>query len=459
MKKAHGLRRYFYEYVFYKAVEQARDQSGEIIPISQAKAIRARVDQILGQRGTALTDPRLGVTDCLSAIDAAFSEKVPDYELQFGDHSPKNERYQSLQRDFTRATGVGAQADPRSARLPISPYDPAWSERATVKRAGTELLYIPDETITKNADGEVGTLADPRRGNMTLWRVDAEGKPYEAGRVMTNDDAAGLTALMDKMSRQEYDQVREWVIDGGRDPQTGRIDRNLFMSQRAVTRSAALLEELKSQGVSYEVLRDREPGQIKAKIAGTGMEIRLTDTRQEEYAGARIYDNGTVLRYSTNHRVPGGMAVPSPTPEEAVRLLRFAQGQRVEREDLQGVAVGEIGTSHPERGRGRTLVDVPDSYHVDRESMFVVADYVVPGESAPRPGSKIMLRRDAKNRSLPTFFVDAEPAGVYGRHAVETARENLRAALGVEELILRAGSELQRTEGAIDEIEPPEYAS
>ncbi|MUU73495.1 hypothetical protein [Pseudarthrobacter sp. GA104] len=459
MKKAHGLRRYFYEYVFYKAVEQARDQSGEIIPISQAKAIRARVDQILGQRGTALADPRLGVTDCLSAIDAAFSEKVPDYELQFGDHSPKNERYQSLQRDFTRATGVGAQADPRSARLPISPYDPAWSERATVKRAGTELLYISDETITKNADGEVETLADPRRGNMTLWRVDAEGKPYEAGRAMTNDDAAGLTALMDKMSRQEYDQVREWVIDGGRDPQTGRIDRNRFMSQRAVTRSAALLEELKSQGVSYEVLRDREPGQIKAKIAGTGMEIRLTDTRQEEYAGARIYDNGTVLRYSTNHRVPGGMAVPSPTPEEAVRLLRFAQGQRVEREDLPGVAVGEVGTSHPERGRGRTLVDVPDSYHVDRESMFVVAGYVVPGENAPRPGSKIMLRRDAKNRSLPTFFVDAEPAEIYGREAVETARENLRAALGVEELILRAGSELQRTEGVVDEIEPPEYAS
>ncbi|BCW06815.1 MULTISPECIES: hypothetical protein [unclassified Arthrobacter] len=459
MKKAHGLRRYFYEYVFYKAVEQAREQSGEIIPISQAKAIRGRVDQILGQRGTALADPGLGVTACLTAIDTAFSERVPDYEPQFGDHSPANERYQTLQREFTRATGVGAEIDPRSARLPISPYDPAWSERATVKRAGTELLYIPDETIVKNAGGEVESLSEPRRGNMTLWRLDEDGKPYEAGRAMTNDDAAGLTALMDKMSRQEYDQVREWVIDGGRDPQTGRVDRNRFMSQRAEARSAALLEELKSQGVAYEVLRDREPGQIKARISGTGMEIRLTDTRQEEYAGARIYDNGTVLRYSTNHRVPGGMAVPAPTSEDAVRLLRFAQGLPIERDDLPGTVVGVVGSSHPEHGRGRSLIDVPDSYHVDRESMFVVADYIVPGESAPRPGSKVMLRRDAKNRSLPTFFVDAEPAEAYGREAVDTARENLRAALGVEELILRAESELQRTEGALDEIEPPEYAS
>jgi hypothetical protein len=459
MQKAHGLRRYFYEYVFYSAVGQAREQSGEIIPISQAKAIRARVDQILERRGTALADPSLGVTDCLTAVDAALAERVPAYEPQFGDHSPRNERYQALQREFTRTTGVGAEGPTKSARLPISPYDPIWSERATVKRAGTGLLHIPDETIVKNAGGEVETLTEPRRGNMTLWQMDDDGKPYEAGRAMTIDDAAGLTILMDKMSRQEYDQVREWVIDGGRDPQTGRVDRNRFMSPRAAARSAAVLEELKSQGVSYEVLRDREPGQIKARISGTGMEVRLTDTRQEEYAGARIYDNGTVLRFSTNHRVPGGMAVPSPSPEDAVRLLRFAQGQRIERTDLPGMTVGVIGRSHPEHGRGRSIVDVPDSYHVDRESMFVVADYVLPGESAPRPGSKIMVRRDARNRSLPTFFVDAEPAEAFGREAVETARENLRTALRVEVLIASAESELQRTEGALDEIEPPEYSA
>ncbi|WP_327357872.1 hypothetical protein [Streptomyces sp. NBC_01304] len=459
MKKAHGLRRYFYEYVYYKAVEQARDQTGQVIPISQAKAIRARVDEILGQRGTALADPRLGVTDCLTAIDRAFTDKVSGYEPQFGDHSPQNELYQQSQQEFTRATGVGAQADRKSARLPISPYDPDWSERATVKRAGTALVYLPDETIARVADGEVETLADPRRGNMVLWRIDDEGKPFEGGRAMTNDDAAGLTALMDKMSRQEYDQVRAWVVDGGRDPQTNRVDRNRFMSQRAVARSAALLEELKAQGVSYAVMRDREPGQIKAKIAGTGMEIRLTDTRQEEYAGARIYDNGTVLRYSTNYRVPGGMAIHSPSPAQAVSLLRFAQGHRIERTDLVGHAVGETGTTHQERGRGRTVVDVPDSYHVDRESMFVVGDYVAPGESGPRPGAKVMLRRDAKNRSLPTFFVDAEPAEAYAKAAVESARENLQAALGVEDLIARAEAELERTGGQLDAIEPPEYSA
>ncbi|MFK0244575.1 hypothetical protein ACIQUM_07740 [Amycolatopsis azurea] len=459
MKKAHGLRRYFYEYVLFKTAEQARDQTGQVIPISLAKAVRHRVDQILGAKGTRFADPHLTVTDYLTAVDHAFAHHVPGYVAQFGDHTPGDPRYGQLQQDFTRITGVGARAAPESSRLPISPYDPAWSERATVKRAGTSLLYIPDETITRVAGGEVETLADPRRGNMRLWRLDDEGVPREAGRAMTDDDASGLTALMDKMSRQEYDQVREWVIDGGRDPQTARVDRNRFMSPRAVQRCAALLDELKAQGVPYTVQRDREPGQIKAKIAGTGMEIRLIDTRQEEYAGARIYDNGTVLRYSTNYRVPGGMAVPSPTAAEAVRLLRFAQGQRVERSDHPGTAAGEIGRTHPEHGRGRTIVDVPDSYHLDRESMFVVGDYLVPGESRPRPGSKVLVRRDARNRSLPTFFVDAESAEAFAREAVTSARENLRSALDVETLIVHARTELDRTGSGPEELEPPQYSA
>ncbi len=458
MKTAHGLRRYFYEYIYYKAVDEARGQTGQVVPISQAKAIRARVDEILTERGTRLSHPELGVSDCLWAIDTALTEGVRGYRPLFGDRSAGNERYRARQREFTQTTGVATQTDPRPGRLPISPYDPEWSERATVRRAGTELLYLQDETIARATDGAVGTLADPSHGNMTLWRLDDDGKPYEAGPAMTDDDASGLTALMDKMSQQEYERIREWAIDGGRDPQTGRVDRNRFMSGRAVARSAALLDELKAQGVPYEVLRDREPGQIKARLAGTGMEIRLTDTRQEEYAGARIYDNGTVLRYSTNHRVPGGIAVPSPSAADAIRLLRFAQGQRIERQDMRGTAVGEIGSTHPEQSRGRTPVDVPDSYHVDRESMFVVGDYVAPGESGPRPGAKVMLRRDAKKRSLPAFFADVESAESYARQAVETARQNLRAALEVDRLIQHAEAELPRTDGDTQELEPPAYS-
>ena len=144
---------------------------------------------------------------------------------------------------------------------------------------------------------------------------------------MTNEDAAGTTALMDKMSEREYEQVRSGSSTAAATPRrtASTATASCRPSRRGTLGSTARGAEVPGP-VSYEVMRDREPGQIKAKIAGTGMEIRLTDTSQEEYAGARIYDNGSVLRYSTNYRVPGGMAVYSPSPADAVQLLALRPG-------------------------------------------------------------------------------------------------------------------------------------
>src|SRR5699024_333766 len=241
MKKAHGLRKYFYEYVFHQAVEAAREQTAEVVPISQARAIRARVDEILAQARSVSVDgtsepvaqylghSKLGITGCLSALDQSRGGSVRGYEPQFGDHSAADTRYQQLQREFSRATGIGGEPiNPKSARLPSSPYDPQWAERSTIKRGGTSLSFLPDETIQRAAGGVTSRVADPKLGNMTLWRLDEDGRAVEAGRAMTYDDASGLTALMDKMSQTEYEQVRGWVIDGGRDPQTGKMDMNRF---------------------------------------------------------------------------------------------------------------------------------------------------------------------------------------------------------------------------------------
>lgn len=462
MKKAHGLRKYFYEYVFYKAVDRARDQTSEIIPISQAKAIRARVDEMLASNNSSVADPTLAITPFLSAVDNVLTESVDDYEPQFGDHSSADPRYQALQREFVGQTGVGAaKPNPKTSRLPISPYDPDWSERASIKHGGTALSYLPDETIERVTKGEVASLAEARHGNMMLWRLDADGKPFEAGRALTYEDASGLSALMPLMSQKEYDQVRHWVIDGGRNPRTGTVDASRFMSSRALDRSVAILEDLRSQGISYEVTKDRRPGQIKAVISGTAMEIRLTDTREnEDYAGARVYDNGLATRFSTNHRVERGRsATYSPTPEEAVKLVRFSLGQGLERDDKPGVKVGTVGHTHPEViNRKRGVQDVPDAYHGGKESMFAFKDYVAPGESH-RKGSKVMLRRENENRTLPTFFVDAEVAEKFVSEAVSSARENLEAALDVESLIKHYEEQLEARESEEDQLEPPAYSA
>ncbi|MGC4939382.1 hypothetical protein [Kribbella sp. DT2] len=463
MKTGHGLRRYFYEYVAYEAIRLARERTGRIIPISQAKAVRRRTDDRLAEQGRSVADPNLGVQDLLTALEASIRETVPGCEPIFADHSVMDPLLQSLQAQFMRQVGLGDSAKATPA-LPISPYDPQWSQRATVKSAGTTMVYLPDETIEQDMGGETSRAASPKHGQATLWIADGDGKLSEAGPAMTDEDACGLTALRDLMSVREYQQVRQWVLDGGRDPRTGRVDRDRFMSPLAVERSVAILRELQDQGLGYEVRRDQNPGQIKARVSGTGMEIRLTEPRaREDYAGARIYDNGLVVRYSTNHKLERGKtAVHSPTPDEAVDLLRFAQGRAVPRRDRPELLAGQIGSTHLEtarRGRRGSAesTEVEDSYHVGKESMFVVKDYRAPGQHQ-REGSKVMLRREAADRSLPEFFVNAEVAEQYLSQAVESARVNLRIALDAEGLI--TAFEQQRADGLnLVEFEPPEHSS
>lgn len=451
MKRAHGLNRYFYEYLYHRAVEQARAQNGAVIPISSAKAIRARVDELLGANGSSLADPRLGPRAALGAMDAALLEAVPDYEPRYGAATYADNYGQDLAA-FTSITGLGPTQPPQGAMLPISPYDPRWADRASVRAGGTELSWIADADIQAATEGVVADLHTPDLGDLELLGLDPGRGVRPRGPAMTGDDASGLTLLMDKMSAREYAQVRNWVLDGARDPRSGE---HRFMSPQALARSVAVLDELKAQGQTYEVLRDREPGQIKARLSGSGMEVRLIDPVNEAYAGARIYDNGTVVRYSTNQRVAGGMAVHSPTPAQAVDLLRFAQGQPLERKDVPGTMVGALGTTRREVVRGRTM-EVPDAYHGPGESMFVVDD--LPG-SDPRMDAKLMLRRDSKHRSLPALFRQDEAATIYLQEAVASARENMYNALDVEALINHADDQLMRSGGRIEETTAPTYSA
>lgn len=467
MKTGQGLRRYLYEYIFHDVVRMAREQTSTVIPISQAKAIRRDMDQRLSNHGFSVAHPKLGVNAYLTALEESMAASVPNYKPMFSERTMSDGTYQRLQAQFKKIAGVGENPAAASA-LPISPYDPDWSERGTVKAAGTQLLYIPDEAITQTTEGSTEDLIKPENGHVMLSVMDDEGRISDLGQAMTDEDASGLTALQDRMSEKDFAQARAWVLEGGRDPRTGRIDRNRFMSQAALARSVAMLDELQSQGIAYEVQRDQSPGQIKARVSGTTLDIRLTEPRErEDYAGARIYDagNGTMSRYSTNHKVADNRtAVYSPTPEDAVRLLRFAQGRSIAREDKPELSVGEPGSTHQQtimRGTRASTVEVQDAYHMSKSSMFAVKDFAVPGEGQ-KVGSKVFLRRESANKSLPAFFNSTEnglaAAEDYLRDSVSSARENLSGALGVDGLIDQYQDQMDRV-GDVDELDAPELSS
>lgn len=445
-----GMRSYLYEYIFYRAVQATQTNIGSTIKVSQARHLREAVGEKLAAQGLSMTDSDLRVSPVLRSIEDTLRENVPGYKSLFSQtrdggtpFTTDSKGYGLLSNEFMAMTGLStASTGPAGPRLPISPYDPRWAVRSTVKQAGSSLLNLPGNLIEEVAGGKVSDLADTRSKDLVLYTTDENGKAVEAGRAMTVDDVSGMTELMNKMSAQEYRDVRQWLVDGGINEQ-GRMDYGRFMSPEALSRSVAILNELGEQGTPYKVMRDRKQGQIRAQIEGTKISVRLTDIRSQEHYVGRIYDDGVVTRFTTNHKSPGSDKTDNytPTAQESVELLRVAQGLPVVRADGRGL-VGAPG-SHSEmiwnKSSGRPApTEIQESYYSTGSAMYVVGDLVTDDSGQPS-GSQVLIRRDASQRSATSkFFVDADAAEAYLQAAVETARTNLLSALAVDDLVLAA---------------------
>jgi hypothetical protein len=445
------MRRYLYEHLFQQTIERTQDATGKTILVSAARDLRSKVEQKLTGEGLSMADANLSISPVLRAIESTMQENVPGYPGIFGDATPESPAYQQMKdaffdmAGFSRKGADGTIVQPSTGqagpRLPLSPYDPRWAVRSTVKQAGSGVRYVLANEVEEYAGGNASRISELRTENLRLYTLDEKGQAVEAGAAYSDDDASGMTELMSRMSEPEYRNVRDWVINGARG-QDERLNPDRFMTPEALERAAAILDELRSQGVGYKVRRDRNPGQIRAEIEGTKISVRLTELRENEHFVGRVYDDGVSTYYSTNVKADGSQkTLPyTPTAAEAVALLRIAQGKPVERADGKGL-IGELGT-HTEtewnaRAGRRIPVDVQDSYYTknDRASMAVVGDLVINGR-IPEPGAKVLVRRSAKARTATAqFFLDAERGEAYLREAIESARENLGAALDVDRLV------------------------
>lgn len=444
--KNEGLRSYLYEYVFHQMVEEAKKSSKTPIMVSEVRRLRAEVDRELSANGYDLHDPKLPISPMKTAVGKVLSDNVPGAQVDVDAVYQKgSERFMDM---------IGRQVDGRrpvvgelGARLPVSPYDLRFSNRATVKKAGSTLLYVPVDDIELVVDGDTKRLATTRKPGAKLFRDqdDMGRKLVEAGQLHTREDASGMSDLMGFMSEREYNDVRSWVEDGARDD-NGRWDESRYMTAEARARSVALLQELKDQGTAFTVVKDRNPGQIKAQITGTRIELRLTDLRANEKYVGRVYDDGAMVYFTTaGRRGPDNKPVDyDPTPQECVDLLRFAQGKEVHRTDGQGL-VGEVRTRTVQQ-QGRKLT-YNDSYYSNGAHMSVVGK--VPGDAR----ALVMLRRDGTRRSnAAEYFGDTanetgeQKAKVFLNEAIDSARVNLATALDVERLVADVESHREEIE-------------
>lgn len=452
-RKSPGMPRYLFESIFHQTVQRAQETTGKVITVSAARALRSKLDEHLAAEGVSMSDPNLGISPVLRSIEATMSEGVVGYEPVFVEKSPQDPAYREMSNRFTDMVGFTHKADgevvqpeigPLGPRLPISPYDPRWAVRSTVKAAGSSVLYVADHDVETLAGGEVDRLDSVKGPELALYRPSQdETSLVEAGDALTIDDVSGMTELMGRMSPREYNAVRSHVIAAGRLP-SGQLDFNRYMSTEALGRATAILDELRAQGVGYQIKPDRYDGQIKAEIDGTRISVRLTEPREQEAFVGRVYDDGVSTYYSTNQKVPGSQRTQAyvPSARESVDLMRFAQGQPVLRSDGEGY-VGERGT-HKEgawsRSGGqnlrRVMVDVPDAYFTgDKSSMNLVGDLLGEDGRAVAEGAKFFIRRSAAARSPQSAWFGAPEKGEeFLEEAVTSARANLTVALDLDGL-------------------------
>ncbi|MDP9903191.1 hypothetical protein [Arthrobacter bambusae] len=422
-----GLRRYLYEHQFQIDIENIRKRSGAVITVSAARALRAKVEDALQRRGFSMDDAKLSLVEAQAAFHEVFKD-VPGYSGVYANpegRGAENPGYTRARQSFFACAGFIGSPGKNGPLLPVSPYDPRWASRSTVKNAGTSMLYITDADLELRSDGNatVDNLSRPD-GELQLYTLNTDGDLSPAGRAYTRDDHSGMTELMGYMDRAEYRLVRDWVVD--QDPSN-------YMTEAGMARAKAVLDELRAQGVAYKVVRDQNRGQLAAHIEGTKIAVRLTDTRANERYVGRVYDYGIAMYFSTNHRnAKNEFEIYEASPAETAALVRLAQGLPVDRIDGKG----QVGV----------YTQAGDAYFGDdnsrKTSRFVYGDYVKAGQvqrQSNGEASQVFIQRRSDRSETSTWFGAPGTGQEAGRKflelAVESARLNVDRELDIDRLV------------------------
>lgn len=443
-------RSYLYEYVFHQGIEAARtraqENSGKSIRVSEAIMIRNEVGQKLGIAAGEF--PRdLPVQPFVKAVDDAITEHMNVHEKAPSDLRPlmaDGSLYNQSSARFMAITGADGSNGNQHA-LPISPYDPRHRVRGSMMEAGKNLRYIRDVDIVQALDNKMGNLETTVDNTIDFY--DEEGR--QAGQLVGLDDITGLSRLRRYMSDSEYSLAKGTVARLRSDDGVFRASN--FMSPAAMDRAEAILSELQSQGAQYSIERDTEPGQISARIAGSNLSVRLTDTSENEHLVGRTYDRRLgvyTVFHSTEKQGDSRKYAPytNISAQEAVDLMRFSQGLDVQRPDTGTL----VGSQKHDR--------VPNTKKVRHQSYTTSKGGSMSLYKTLNGGKDRLFihRRPISEANRVTRLANAEQAESFLRHHVDSARDAYEQRLNLDALIDTAAREINGIEGEEFDYSPVE---
>lgn len=441
--------RYFYEYAYWSTIDaynKSLEDKKNVIKTKEARVYRKKLEGILKKNAKEEVKGDVFAGLYTNAFAQGVNEVLRE-RVGYDAYTLTNGKYETLlqQRiDFAEMTSI----DGKNTNLygddkyiPISPYDPRYSWRRAMLENGSKLssIRVNDvenlDTFYKDYDLNTSTKV-----YSVPQKIKKDGKEiYIAEESKLNflekDDRSGLTMLMPYMTSQEYESVSEWV---NRDLSDNVDDKDINNRMNNMKKAIKILRGLSDMGRDYEIVKDEYPGQIKANIKGTKLNVRLTEKKgTDEYIGS-LYDDGVRYLFSTTRREANNKnRMHNPSPEDTLNLTRFALGEKVKREDSDKF-VGQ--NEKLKRGAGKGSV-VYNATYTNTTGMTAVYKNIIPNNESEINQEKYynnkvrMIATTSARTNDTTVMNSYDDAEKYLRDTIDSARGAYLRALDVEGII------------------------
>lgn len=282
--------RYFYEYAFWDYINaynkaQIKDERiDRIIRVSEARAMRKKLgDSLKAENKT------------MSNAGGLFINTVDDIMRETRGVTLYSDGYISNKKqldNFIDMVGLEKGNDnvyDQNSYLPISPYDPRFSWRRALVENGSRLC-----SVKSNEVDDVNDLTKDFKKCRSIsfysqpYKTTKDDKTYyvanESGvNVIDTDDMSGVTRLAKYMTKEEYADASVWLareidtVSESKDLSHDEIRNIILQKSKQAQKSAAILKGLSDMGRPYEISRDEYPGQLKATVENTKLNVRITE--------------------------------------------------------------------------------------------------------------------------------------------------------------------------------------
>lgn len=432
------------EYAFYEVVSDYNKsvEAKDMIKIREAKALRKDFIKALNEKTT--NDRKCSLEYFTPKIlGEALNESVGS--RVGGDFYGSDGNFmKACMKDYLTMTGISKEiSDIRPGRVyPITPYDDRFSEFERVYDNGSRLggLYVEGDAHLEEVLNYRKRNDTKFYGNLVLsYEDDRAKKPFESfttyNSFITGNDLSGMAKLKPYIDYNDYWNLSSWVNS---ESDFSESSETIFKRMKNIDKAKDVLQTLLDEGYSYNVIKDLNPGQIKATIDNTSISVRLTETMKNSAYIGKIYDNGAEVRITSTYQGPNNKVLTyTPTSSDIKNMIKFAMGEEVKANNYPD-KVGANGTYTRLVGGKRETYN--KSFSSNKKAVFVYNNAVdSKGNLDNKFNNKLNIDFSGENRSNNrTDIRTAERASEYLHDSIDLARKNFLEEIDVNRLIKEA---------------------